>query len=601
MRFGGSKRRVLRAGTLRRSQLVTTYGCGAVASLPRESVIIAGTDFWKQTDSLECRLQEETLQSYLRVKYFTTPAGENTESGDLKNSGVPAFRFPQWMFCPKCRRLASFDDFSFRGHPRCNGCKESLVPSRFVMACKNGHLDDFPYLWWVHRGNECNANRPPQLEIKLSHSRSGLDSIIISCRSCRLWRSMVGSVGKKGLEGFDCTGRRPWLNDKDSVACSEPMYAMLRGATNLHFPVNASALSVPPWSKRIQYELGKYWKILEAIVHDQSTFETVVKSMDLPEKLNCSPRELWQQARFKKTEGAAGGPTTWQEIMEGEYRAFEQGQEDDDGEFRTRAVQVPSLLQPYFHRVILVTRLQEVIAQLGFKRIDPECDPNDPSTFTPVWREKQEWLPAVEMKGEGIFILLQESAVSVWEQSPQVVSRYSRPEAQQHYLADKGCGYSPRYTVLHTLAHLFVKQIISNCGYSSASLKERIYCTFSRQNEGLSNEGLDMAGVLVYTAAPDSEGSLGGLVAEALPERLENNFLRMLESALWCSEDPLCAMSKGQGMDALNLAACHACTLLPETSCEKRNCFLDRAALTGVPENRSIGFFSELLQKVVTC
>ncbi|NSW84103.1 MAG: DUF1998 domain-containing protein [Syntrophothermus sp.] len=589
MRFAGKKKVPLKAGELRRNQLITTYGCGAIVSLPRESVIIAGTDFWKNADCESYHVHEENLQSYLGVRYFVLPPAIDDYNGNFKDLWVPAFRFPKWMYCPKCRRLAPFPTFNFatNKHPWCTRCRTRLIPSRFVVACKNGHLDDFPYIWWVHRGQECQA---PVLEISMSSQRSGLDSIIITCRSCSKKRSMMGSVGGKGLEEFSCTGYRPWLNDTDPVPCTERVHALLRGATNLHFSVNASTLSIPPWSRKIQYELGKKWSFLEPLINDRSTFEGVVKGLRLTEKCSCTAEELWQQAKYKRDRGKTAGPRTWQEIMEGEYRAFLQGSEDEEGQFKTKTVPVPSLLKDYVDRVVLAVRLREVMALLGFKRIEPEYDIDDPATYNPVSRERKDWLPAVELKGEGIFIRLKEDKLVEWEKRPAVRVRYSSSNFSGHYLARKGYGFSPRYVLLHTLAHLLIRQIVLDCGYSSASIKERIYCTFSNEEQHI-----DMAGILLYTAASDSEGSLGGLVREGLPERLENTFLRMIESASWCSEDPLCIQSQGQGMHALNLAACHACTLLPETSCEKWNCYLDRAALVGVLEDSSTGFFSELL------
>lgn len=592
MRLGGKKRVSLKAGQLRRSQLITTFGCGAIASFPRESVIIAGTDFWKHHEGDTCRLHEENLQSYLRVRYFVTPPAADADDGQPGNAGVPAFRFPAWMYCPKCKRLAPFQAFNFMKHPYCTRCRRRLVPSRFVVACENGHLDDFPYTWWVHRGQECTGERAPELEISMSSSRSGLDSIIIKCRSCGKTRSMMGSVGGKGLEEFPCTRRRPWLNDTDPASCSQKMRALLRGATNLHFSVNISALSIPPWSRKIQYELGKKWWALEPLINDRSTFETVVKSWRLTEKCGCTAEELWEQARYKHEQREMGGPKTWQEILEGEYRAFLQGSEDEEGEFKTRDVPVPPLLSGYIDRVVLAVRLREVMALLGFKRINPEYDVDNPDTYNTVSRERKDWLPAVELKGEGVFIIFKEGVLVEWENRLAVKARYSSSRFTDHYLSRKGSGFSPRYVLLHTLAHLLIRQIILDCGYGSAAIKERIYCTFRG-----AERRLDMGGILLYTAATDSEGSLGGLTREGLPGRLENTFRRMLEAASWCSEDPLCILSAGQGMDALNLAACHACTLLPETSCEKRNCYLDRAAIVGTLEDKTVGFMSELLER----
>ncbi|MHB8184372.1 MAG: DrmB family protein [Candidatus Desulforudaceae bacterium] len=579
----------VKAGKLRRSQLITTFGCGAIASLPRESVVMAGTDYWKQDD---CRLSEEILQSYLGVRYFVTPPGPEADEPGTATPGIPAFRFPTWMYCPKCKRLASVRAFNFWRHPYCTKCRKRLVPSRFVVACEQGHLDNFPYEWWVHRGQECKGERAPELEISFSSKRSGLEGIVIKCKSCDAWRSMAGSIRREGLEGFPCSGARSWLNDVDPSPCNEKVLTILRGATNLYFSVNVSALSIPPWSRKIQYELGKKWRNLEPFLNDRPTFLAVVEGWRMTDDCGCTAEELWDQAKYKDEQRVTSGPKTWHEILEGEYRAFLQGSKDQDGEFITRNVPVPPLLANYVDRAVLAVRLREIMALLGFKRINPEYDTDDPGTYNPVSRELKEWLPAIELKGEGIFLGFSEDTLKEWEQRLTVKMRYSSPRFNDHYLARKGSGFSARYVLLHTLAHLLIRQIILDCGYASASLKERIYCTFAD-----SERYLDMAGILIYTAATDAEGSLGGLVREGYPERLENTFRRMLEAASWCSEDPLCILSSGQGLDALNFAACHACTLLPETSCEKRNCFLDRAAIVGTLEDRSLGFFSNLISR----
>ena len=152
-----------------------------------------------------------------------------------------------------------------------------------------------------------------------------------------------------------------------------------------------------------------------------------------------------------------------------------------------------------------------------------------------------------------------------------------------------GCeNFSARYVLLHTLSHLLIRQLSLECGYSGASIKERIYSTWPGSSEV-------MAGILLYTSSSDSDGSLGGLVRQGHPNEFEKIFRNMLQDAFWCSSDPICIQSKAQGYDSLNFAACHACTLLPETSCEMRNCLLDRASISGTLEDRDKGFFGQLL------
>ena len=138
--------------------------------------------------------------------------------------------------------------------------------------------------------------------------------------------------------------------------------------------------------------------------------------------------------------------------------------------------------------------------------------------------------------------------------------------------------------LLHTIAHLLIRELSFECGYTVASLRERIYCSTEE-------DGYVMAGILIYTASGDSEGTLGGLVRQGYPDTLPSIFRKAIRKGQLCSNDPVCISSKGQGRDALNLAACHACVLLPETSCEEYN-VLDRGIVVGTFENEEIGFYS---------
>jgi hypothetical protein len=200
------------------------------------------------------------------------------------------------------------------------------------------------------------------------------------------------------------------------------------------------------------------------------------------------------------------------------------------------------------------------------------------------------WLPAIEVFGEGIFIALDEGRVASWESRPEVVNRAQVAERRR---GDDLVGSrfesaaSPRFIMLHTFAHLLIRELVLECGYASSSLRERIYA------QAPDRGGPAQAGILLYTAAGDAEGTLGGLVDQGRSPRLASVILRALERSAWCSSDPLCRENPGQGLGSLNRAACHACTLLPETSCEWANRLLDRTMLCGDPHVP--GFFSEAL------
>ncbi len=288
-------------------------------------------------------------------------------------------------------------------------------------------------------------------------------------------------------------------------------------------------------------------------------------------------------------------------MFEDEYKALCAGYEENgNGEpeqFRAEISEISPFLQDYFEEVVLVKRLREVMAFRGFRRLTPTM-PNENEDaakgvesgreIMPPWDKPLKWLPAIEMRGEGIFFVLNKERLEKWESENS-----HRYDEMKKRLGDMKIGkdmFSPRYVLLHTLSHLLIRQLTVDCGYQEAALKERIYSTYSE------DATVDMAGILIYTSSSDSDGSLGGLVRQGESELLEETMRNLLEEASWCSSDPLCIESQSQGYNSLNYAACHACTLLPETSCEARNCLLDRAAVVGKPDDREIGFFGDLLQ-----
>ncbi len=142
------------------------------------------------------------------------------------------------------------------------------------------------------------------------------------------------------------------------------------------------------------------------------------------------------------------------------------------------------------------------------------------------------------------------------------------------------------YVLLHTVAHLLIKQLSFECGYNVASLRERVYYNYEDDGD------MNMAGILIYTASGDSEGTLGGLVRQGRSDCLSRVFREAVENARLCSNDPVCITSMGQGRESLNMAACHSCCLLPETSCEQYNTLLDRALVIGTFEEPNKGFYS---------
>jgi len=608
MKFGAKNdRKVAKKsiGKIRRTQLITTFGTGAIAEMPEFTVIMGATDYW---DNHSPRLNEPNLQRLLGVKYFKEPYA--TESQNPRGNGdVPAFRFPRMHFCPKCGRLDDFKSFGDPKNKKCITCNRELIPSRFVTACSNGHLEDFPFEWWVHYGNPGACVEPDnhhKLRIEFKSNTGGLASIVIKCTKCGNTRSMEGCMSQNSLKGYRCRGRRPWIGFKretnDPEKCNAPMRALQRGASNAYFSVTQSALTIPPWSGRIQEIITDNWEPIQNALDqglDEAFMPMLVKSLfkSVLDEGKFTVDDFIKEINFRRgIDSDDGVPFTEHMMYEDEYKALCSGHVSDDEmepeQFEAEITEISPLLAEYFDEVVLVKRLREVLALKGFRRVTPNVSEDDETAnneFTPVWNKAQSWLPAIEMRGEGIFIVLSEERLSAWEEA-----NHDRYEDMRTRLNGMNIGkgmFSARYVLLHTLSHLLIRQLTIDCGYQEAALKERIYSTYP-------DSDLNMAGILIYTSASDSDGSLGGLVRQGECDLLESTVRNALQEASWCSSDPLCIESKSQGFNALNYAACHACTLLPETSCEARNCLLDRASVVGKPLESGIGYFEDLLRDV---
>ena len=565
-------------GELRRAQLITTFGPGAMVDLPDVPVVIGATDNW----SGKCkRVHDRNLEALLGVKEFREPVSKYAND---EEATVPVRRFPNWHYCPKCGKLDRYWMIAGSDKKTCSSCGTALIPSRFVAACENGHLEDFPYRWWVHRGKDCDSNKP--LRISFSKETRGIESILIECPECGANRSMAGCTSPEALKGHKCFGSRPWIGKtkecRDPDPCLCDMVTVQRTASNAYYPVNVGALTIPPTASSV---VESYWDQINGLVKldlDETAFRTMLKDVVLASE-DLSDSELDEIIYEIELKGSNAGEAeiTRQRILQSEYHAL-CGEDHDGKDFKTEHVAVPDGYERLIEDVVLVKRLREVMALEGFRRISPE--PTGPSRdMSPLSKGKLDWLPGIELLGEGVFIKFRDDAIGNWEH--RVGSRYETM-SQRLSASNVRCdSFSPQYVLLHTFAHALMRQLAMECGYTASSLSERIYSTYP-------DDKYRMAGVLLYTSSSDSDGSLGGLVRRGCPENLKVTLDEALAGAGWCSSDPLCSEAQGQGYKGLNYAACHACMLLPETSCEMRNCLLDRVALVGLPDEQDLGFFS---------
>ena len=571
-------------GQLRRTQLITSMGPGAIVDLKNASVIMAGIESWENAENLEeLKINNIRLQKLLGKDYFLMPPFQKDKvKGAFSSYDIEAYRFPKWYYCERCRKLASYTEFlPYKGKLVCGDCnKIEVIPSRFVVACTKGHISDFPYREWVHRGpTDCNQ----KLRIVDTGSTGELKSIVIKCE-CDMRRDM-GQTFSRNTFNIKCNGDSPWLGDRHDL-CAEKLVTLQRSSSSVYFPITVSSILIPPWSRDITVEIEKYYEDNkeEYEGEEDELIERLTKR--ILRKYPISREEAKNQIEAVLAEKNRE-ELTYNELIEDEYRALKM--EADDGDFITQEEEVQEFINEYISKIMLVKKMTETIVEVGFKRIEPEYDLSDSSTYEKLSSKmNQKWLPGVNQKGEGIFIEFNEDKIKEWESKPEIIKRYNSiiMRKEEGYLKGLKKAITPRTILLHTISHAIIRQLTFECGYSSTSLKERIYTTFE---DGL----IDMAGILIYTTSSDSDGSLGGLVKQGRTKNLGKILEKTLENMAWCSTDPLCIEKEQSGYKNLNLAACHACTLLPETSCELRNVLLDRVAIRGKLDNTEIGFFKE--------
>lgn len=566
----------------RRSQLVTTYGVGALMAVGAESVMIAGIDRWP---SAPPDLHEPRLERQLGVDGFRRPPASD-DRGD-----VPVVRFPRMVSCPTttCSVGLELHDVLVRKHDnQCPECGEELLPSRFVIACRAGHLGEFPYMWWVHR-TPADPQLIHSLSIDARGTSSALRDVLVKC-SCGQQATMEGAFTRGALSGFSCPGLRPWLRNADDEGCDQQLRVLQRGASNVWFPLVRSALSIPPWSEGVFQLLNRHWPVLRAV--PESAISPTIEGLYRPDELTATGytvSDLVNTVHERRRREAAPDEGDVP-IRSAEFQALEHGRPENGP--KDEFVCEPSngttpFVSRYFSRVMLVKRLLEVRVLESFTRVFPPSPADPPEFHAKLSVEPERWLPAIDVSGEGVFLHLDEERLRTWETRPDVVARV-RPvaDAYRQRFAERGQEpdrvVTPRLMLTHTLAHVLIGQWALDAGYPAASLRERLFVEDEH------------AGILIYTATSDSAGSLGGVIQQGEAEHLELSLRQAIGGAAWCSSDPLCLESEATGAESLNLAACHACVLLPEVSCEEMNGLLDRALLVGLPGASSIAFFSEV-------
>ncbi len=575
-------------GNIRKTQIITTFGVGSIVDFKDDTVVIASTDDWDYDPNdfgkVENRkIFNENLSVITGAEYFLMPRTAQSTNSFSKSKDIPSYIFPEKLHCSRCGYIYDYKELDAKDRHRCPNCKNTLNASRFIVVCARGHMDDFPYDWWVHSGKPCPSGiKSPRIKMVNIYNRTDIDSLRLECTECKATRSMIQAFSDNALSDFPCTCKYPHFKNPNSgtqYGCHDKMRARLRSASGVYFPITKSALLIPPWSKKIVSFIQKNYGLLKVV--DENKIVYAIRQ--ILHDNNIDDDEILRSWNIVKSAEGEKPNCSELSVYEDEYAVLSKAENKNEDNFSSYSADIPEKYKPYFEQIAVVDRLTVTQAFTGFTRII-----RNEANSVPISQYKKSWLPAVELTGEGIFIRFNKNKVTKWKNTHS-----SRYKTMKKAMEDSNFifnTFSETYVMLHTFAHLFIREISNICGYSTASIREKIYSEIGDNNE------VKMCGVLIYVSSSDSDSSLGGLISIADNKDVFEKIMdSMLERASWCSGDPLCISSMKQGYKSLNYAACHDCTLLPETSCERFNCFLDRASVVGTPEDSDLGFLSDTM------
>lgn len=598
------------AGELRLSQVVTTFGPGAMLDLPDYAVLVGGLEYWRGNrrpiveERLVARLREVLKLQGVDLALFQPPIDEGspTSSGQI---GITGLRFPLWFLGMVEQEYKSPDGRIYRTRPLVpwdrlvkgkyfgeDRKSYPVVPVRFVLACVRGHISDFDWYWYVREGPSDNVG---QLWLDEGGSGNDFSEIFVRCERTQRRRPLSQALLGAHLLGT-CRGRQPWLGPRVSEPCDKPNRLLTRSASNAYFTQTLSAISIPDGEAKVRAAVDEVWhEYLQYAEEARDVTRERRKEKVFNALEDLSDAEVWTEIQRRKT----NTPTASKGIKQAEIETLlaqhkPDGPDLPDGDFHARIRALDGLSDRFrkrLERIVLVHRLREVIALIGFTRFEAAIPDADGELdlgvqMAPLAREMT-WLPAVENRGEGVFLAFSKEQVQAWLRRPGVQRRgLALMQGFQTWKVRRQLGRAEfpglPYVMLHSLSHLLITAVALECGYSASAIRERIYA------------GDSGYGILLYTGSSGSEGTLGGLVE--VGRNIEHHLEQALELGRLCSNDPVCGQHDPVRLEEerfLHGAACHGCLLISETCCERRNELLDRALVVPTVDTPYAAFFAD--------
>jgi hypothetical protein len=595
------------AGQVRQSQVVTTFGPGSMFDLPNHSVIVGGLEYWTKGDEvLEPRLVAK-LKELLQIPSLTlhAPPPDNEDPTSTQKTGITCWQFPEWFITQgalatesgrstRSRRLiprSSLSKGKFVDH---NKKSQPVVPVRFVRACRKGHIGDIDWYYFVHEGTT-NCRR--DLWIDERGTSGDLSEVWVRCE-CKAERPIIEATKADMYALGRCNGWQPWLGPRVFEPCDEPNRMLVRTASNAYFPQTMSVISLPDRDEAVAKVVDQIWEHYLQYVDD---LDDLTKERKRKPPVAAALEGFSDEDVFAEVQSRKQGKTPGldKSVKQAEFETLvsvkeEIGSDKPDGDFFARYLPKKQWDQPWMaavERIVLVHRLREVIATVGFTRFESSSPDVEGELEIGVTRAQLardvSWLPAIENRGEGIFIQFKSEAIDAWMKKPAVKRRGEQLVAgfdcwKKDHDKSKRKFFGLPYILLHSLSHQLITSVSLECGYPASSIRERIY------------SGSYGDGILLYTGTSDAEGTMGGLVQAG--RQIARHLKAAIDLGRLCSNDPVCAQHAPENQHEcrfLHGAACHGCLLIAETSCEQHNDFLDRALVISTVDGNGAEFFRQ--------
>lgn len=609
------RKRIPPIGELRQSQVITTFGPGAMLDLPDHAVLVGGLDHWNGD---RVRIYEERLEGRVQdmlgldsVALYNPPVDDGDRN--VAHANITAFQFPTWFLAQVEKTYKDRQGRLYRTRPMVRWSqlrdgkffdedrkKKPVVPVRFVRACVRGHLSDVD--WYAFALNDFQAAQVGQLWFDEGGAGNDFQDIYVRQAPTADAHGPRRALSDATLPDTPalgmCTGRQPWLGPRVNERCDKRARLLTRSASNAYFAQTLTVISIPDLDAALVEAVDKVYDDFLQYSDSEEDIERERKKQRVFYALEGhSDATVWAEVERRKGGGKKKQPKS---IKQAEIETLlaapmTLGEDQPDGDYYARArnlSDLPTELRERIDGIVLVHKLREVIAQVGFTRFESAMPDIDGELslgvqLAPLAREMS-WVPASENKGEGIFLSFSDKAIADWERRPGVRERSECLAAgfdawmQREDIQGAEFPGAP-YLMLHSLSHLLITAVSLECGYSASSVRERVYA------------GDSGYGILLYTSGAGSEGTLGGLVD--VGRSIEQHLASALELGRLCSNDPVCAQHDPAAVleeRFLHGAACHGCLLVAETSCERRNELLDRALVVPTVGTPDAAFFPDV-------